>query len=313
MKVVLFCGGLGTRLKEYSETTPKPMVDVGGTPIMMHLMKYYAHHGHKDFILCLGYGAEQVKKYFLNYDECLANDFVYAQGGRHVEVSGSTIADWTITFVDTGLSSSIGQRLRAVRKHVDRDEMFMANYADGLTDLNLEHYLEFFREQKKTASFVSVRPRQSFHYVLATETGLVQSLQPIGLGDIQVNGGFFIFRPAVFDYIREDEDLVDAPFRRLIHAKELVTYRHSGFWICMDTLRDKRLLDSMHERGQAPWAVWAHDGAESQPGLDLQAVREAGQPMLLDRSHLVARRYMPERAVRPSPSLVVAAGARAND
>jgi glucose-1-phosphate cytidylyltransferase len=298
MKVVLFCGGLGTRLKEFSETTPKPMVDVGGTPILMHLMKYYAHFGHKDFILCLGYGAHHIKQYFLNYDECLANDFVYAQGGRHVEVSGSTISDWTITFVDTGLNSSIGQRLRAVQSHVGRDEVFMANYADGLSDLNLDHYLEFFRRQNRTASFVSVRPQQSFHYVLADEDGLVQSLQPIGLGSVQVNGGFFLFTPAIFDYIAEGEDLVEEPFRKLIQARQLITYRYDGFWVCMDTLRDKRRLDAMHERGNAPWAVWSRDG--SRPNVE-QTVRQSvsvGEPVLLDRSHLVARRYARQRVAQ---------------
>ncbi|MCC7176511.1 MAG: glucose-1-phosphate cytidylyltransferase [Bryobacterales bacterium] len=296
MKVVLFCGGMGTRLKEFSETTPKPMVDVGGTPILIHLMKYYAHYGHKEFILCLGYGANHIKQYFLNYDECLANDFTYAQGGRHVEVSGNTISDWTIKFVDTGLNASIGQRLRAVRKHVDSDEVFMANYADGLSDLDLDEYLEFFHRQNKTACFASVRPQQTFHYVVAGEDGLVQSLQPIGLGALQVNGGFFVFRPNIFDYIQEGEDLVEEPFQRLIAAKELVTYRYAGFWVCMDTLRDKRLLDSMHEKGQAPWAVWRGEKNEPAANRPVRTARGAAAPILLDRSHLVARHRTSKRA-----------------
>jgi glucose-1-phosphate cytidylyltransferase len=170
----------------------------------------------------------------------------------------------------------------------------MANYADGLSDLDLDAYMQFFLQQDRIASFVSVRPQQSFHYVLADEHGLVQSVQPIGLGSFYVNGGFFIFKQAIFDYIKEREDLVEEPFRRLIQAGELVTYRNSGFWVCMDTLRDKRLLDEMHAGGQAPWAVW--NGA----GKALSAQREAAlngrgsAAIVLDRSHLVARRRSPK-------------------
>ncbi len=154
MKVVLFCGGLGTRLKEFSETIPKPMVDIGYRPIMWHLMKYYSAFGHTDFILCLGYRGDMIKNYFLNYNECLSNDFVLSDGGRTVRLLGSDISEWTITFVDTGLNSNIGQRLMAVRKFVKDDEMFMANYTDGLTDLNLSEYLQYFRERRKIASFL---------------------------------------------------------------------------------------------------------------------------------------------------------------
>ncbi len=291
MKVVLFCGGMGTRLKEFSETIPKPMVDVGGTPIIMHLMKYYAHFGHKDFILCLGYGEKYIKRYFLSYDECLENDFTYVQSGRRIEICGTTISDWTITFVNTGMTTSIGQRLRAVRRHIGSDDVFMANYADGLSDLDLADYEAFFRRHGRTASFISVRPNQSFHYVVASEDGTVEAVHPIGLGDIFLNGGFFMFKRQVFDYIRDGEDLVEEPFQRMIRDGELVTYRHRGFWSCMDTLRDKRLLDELHERGDAPWAVWRNtlrSSGSSLPGGRLPAA--PGPPVLLDRSHLVASR-----------------------
>lgn len=291
MKVVLFCGGMGTRLKEFSETIPKPMVDVGGTPIIMHLMKYYAYYGHKDFILCLGYGEKYIKRYFLSYDECLENDFTYLQTGRRIEICGTTISDWTITFVNTGMTASIGQRLRAVRRHIGSDEVFMANYADGLSDLDLREYEAFFHSLGKTAGFISVRPHQSFHYVVANDDGLVQSVHPIGLGDIFLNGGFFIFKRQVFDYIREGEDLVEEPFQRMIRDGELVTYRHRGFWSCMDTLRDKRLLDELHERGDAPWAVWRNrlrNVGTTFPGGRLSVA--SSTPVLLDRSHLVASR-----------------------
>jgi glucose-1-phosphate cytidylyltransferase len=144
MKVVLFCGGLGTRLKEYSETVPKPMVEIGYRPLMWHLMRYYAHFGHKEFILCLGYKGDVIKKYFLEYNECLSNDFVYTRGGKGIQLYNNDIEDWSISFVDTGLQSNIGQRLMAVREYLAGDQVFLANYADGLTDLDLNLYLDHF-------------------------------------------------------------------------------------------------------------------------------------------------------------------------
>ena len=146
MKVVLFCGGLGTRMKEFSETIPKPMVDVGYRPIMWHLMRYYAHFGHKEFILCLGYGGDAIRNYFLNYNECLSNDFVMKDGGKTIQLYNHDITDWTITFVDTGLNSNIGQRLVKVRKYLRDDEYFMANYSDGISDLDLNAYIRKFKE-----------------------------------------------------------------------------------------------------------------------------------------------------------------------
>ncbi len=165
MKVVLFCGGLGTRLKEYSETIPKPMAEIGMRPIMWHLMKYYAHFGHNEFILCLGYRGDYIRDYFLHYNECLSNDFTLSDGGRTIQLYNRDIADWKITFADTGLNSNIGQRLVAVRKYLGDDPVFMANYTDGLSDLNLNQYVEFFNRQNKVASFLSVRPSATFHTV----------------------------------------------------------------------------------------------------------------------------------------------------
>ena len=164
MKVVLFCGGLGTRMKEFSETIPKPMVDIGYRPIIWHLMRYYAHFGHTEFILCLGYRGDIIKNYFLNYSECLSNDFVLSQGGREVKVYNNDIEDWRISFIDTGLHANIGQRLMAVRRYLEDDEIFMANYSDGLSDLDLPHYIEHFHKQNKVASFLCVQPSQSFHH-----------------------------------------------------------------------------------------------------------------------------------------------------
>jgi glucose-1-phosphate cytidylyltransferase len=256
MKVVLFCGGLGTRLREHSETIPKSMVNIGYRPIIWHLMKYYAHYGHKDFILCLGYRGDVIKQYFLDYDECLSNDFTLSEGGRAVELSSSDIDDWRITFVDTGLHANIGQRLKAVEAHVKNEPAFLANYSDGLSDLPLPDYLEAFRAHDKVASFVSVRPSQTFHVVSMAADGVVQDIRHIGQGDVWVNGGFFAFKREIFDYIKDGEELVDEPFQRLIRVEQLIAYRHHGFWACMDTLKDKQAFDDMNARDETPWALW---------------------------------------------------------
>src|SRR6201981_583598 len=158
MRVVLFCGGLGMRIREYSEAVPKPMVPIGDRPILWRVMKYYAHYGHKDFILCLGYKADVIKNYFRNYDECASNDFVLSAGRKHIELLNSDIDDWRITFVDTGLNANIGQRLKAVEKHLQNEEVFLANYTDGLCNVNLTQLIETFLRSKKLACFVSVKP-----------------------------------------------------------------------------------------------------------------------------------------------------------
>jgi glucose-1-phosphate cytidylyltransferase len=256
MKVVLFCGGLGTRLREYSETIPKPMVDIGYRPIIWHIMKYYAHFGHKEFILCLGHHGDYIKRYFLNYDECLSNDFVMSNGGKSIELQNLDISDWKITFVDTGLNSNIGQRLMAVEKYLGENDVFMANYSDGLCDLNLDTYIDYFYQKNKIACFLSVRPSQSLHYVEHDENNQVTNFVPIDQGNFMINGGFFIFKREIFDYINFGEELVIDPFQRLIAENQLVTYRNPGFWACMDTYKEKTMFDSMYARGEMPWAVW---------------------------------------------------------
>jgi glucose-1-phosphate cytidylyltransferase len=256
MKVVLFCGGLGTRLRDYSESIPKPMVPIGYRPILWHVMKYYAHYGHKEFILCLGYKADAVKNYFLKYDECVSNDFILDGRTGQPTLLSSDIHDWKITFCDTGVHSNIGMRLKAVQKHLEGEEMFLANYSDGLTDLHLPTYLDFFRKSGKTASFLCVKPTSSFHVVELGEAGQVKDIQDLSLSGISINGGFFAFRPAIFDHLKEGEELVHQPFQRMIGKGELIAYRHPGFWACMDTFKDKQLLDDLYSRGDAPWEPW---------------------------------------------------------
>lgn len=224
-------------------------------------MRYYAHYGHKEFILCLGYRGDLIKKYFLNYAEWMTNDFVLTNGGRDVSLFSSDIGDWTITFVDTGLQANIGQRLKMVREYLNDEPVFMANYSDGLTNLHLPDHLDHFNEHDKVASFLSVRPSQTFHVVSMESDSLVKNISPVQQSDLWVNGGFFILKKEIFDFMREGEELVLEPFQRLITAKQLIAYRYDGFWAGMDTFKEKQMFDDMYARGETPWAVWrgAHD------------------------------------------------------
>lgn len=256
MKVVLFCGGLGTRLREYSETIPKPLVNIGYRPIMWNLMRYYAHYGHKDFILCLGYRGDMIKDFFLNYNECVSNDFVLTNGGKDVELLNSDMDDWRITFVETGMQSNIGQRLFAVKEHVKDEEYFLANYSDGLSNLPLDRYLDRYFSTNTTAGFVNVHTQHSFHAVHADDNGMVDQIGTMNGADLLVNGGFFVMKNNIFDYINDGEELVEEPFQRLITERQLFGYEYHGFWQSMDTFKDKITFDEMNAKGDRPWEVW---------------------------------------------------------
>jgi glucose-1-phosphate cytidylyltransferase len=261
MKVVLFCGGLGTRLREHSETIPKPLVQIGYRPILWHLMRYYAHFGHKDFILCLGYRGDLIKNYFLTYDECLSNDFVFAEGGRKVTPMKSDIDDWRITFVDTGLSSNIGERLNAVKPLLKGEDAFLANYADGLSSLPLNDYIRSVQAQDVVAGMVAVRTQHSFHAIKTQADGMVQSISELSAENIWINGGFFYLRNTIFDYLNAGEELVEQPFQRLVAQQKLFAHVHHGYWAAMDTLKDKMGFDSLYARGAAPWEIWKASNA----------------------------------------------------
>jgi glucose-1-phosphate cytidylyltransferase len=261
VKVVLFCGGLGVRLREYAESVPKPMILIGDRPILWHIMKYYAHFGHDDFVLCLGYRADAVKEYFLNYSEAVSNDFVLSNGGRHVRMLSSDIDDWRITFADTGMSSNIGQRLMAVRKYVAEEDTFLASYGDCLTDAPLGSLIADFNRSNMVASFLGVRPTYPVHLVIQRRNGVVSQFQNVSTSGLRINGGYFIFRQSIFDYMCEGDELVVQPFQRLIERGLLKTYPHDGFWAPMDTLWERQDLEALAESGRPPWAVWQRDEA----------------------------------------------------
>jgi glucose-1-phosphate cytidylyltransferase len=261
MKVVLFCGGLGLRIQDASTRVPKPLIPVGDQPILLELMRYYAYYRHTDFILCLGNGAQAFKEYFLNYNEAMQNDFVLADGGRQVEVLKRDMDNWRITFVDTGRRSNIGERLRLVRGHLEAEEYFLANYGDQLSDAPLESRIARLRTEDKVASILCVKPTLSAHSIEIGDDGLVSDVGSLGDGSVWINGGYHIFRHDIFDYLREGEELVEEPFRRLIAGQQLIADRFDGFWAPMDTLKDKERLDVLAETELPPWAVWLKDGA----------------------------------------------------
>lgn len=255
MKVVLFCGGEGMRLREHSGPTPKPMVCIGYRPILWHLMKYYAHYGHTDFILCLGHGADEIKRYFVDYDETVSNDFVLT-GGKDVELLRSDIDDWRITFVDTGLDACVGERLLAVRPFLEDDEWFLANYADGVSDTPLDDMIAFAQESGKAATFLGARPNYTSHVIQTTDDGTVTAVAHVTEIGLRINGGFFVMNRRFFDYIQPGEDLLGPPAHRLVADGQLGSYDYEGFWACMDTFKEKRMLEDIHRLGEAPWEVW---------------------------------------------------------
>jgi len=257
VKVVIFCGGQGLRLKEYSDAVPKPMAPIGLRPVLWHVMRYYAHFGHSEFVLCLGYKAEVIKNYFLNYSEALSNDFILSDGARSVELLNSDIAQWRITFADTGPNTVIGQRLLAVQGYLDRaDDVFLAAYGDCVTDAPLNQMVDDFRQRDVVAAFIRVRPSYTFHVVETEADGRVASIQPVRDADIWINGGYFILRREIFDHLHPGEDLVEGPFRRLAAEGRLISYRHDGFWMPMDTLKEMQELERLYQTGAPPWALW---------------------------------------------------------
>ena len=255
MKVVIFCGGLGMRLREYSESIPKPMVQIGGRPILWHIMKIYAHYGYNDFVICLGDKGEMIRDYFLSY-ETQNRDFTVTLGSGKVVVLGNHTEDgWQVTLAETGGKTMTGGRLKRIEKYIGLST-FMATYGDGVADIDLEALVDLHRQQKVLATVTSVRPPGRFGS-LVTDENRVISFREKPEGNSWINGGFFVLSPSVIDYIDGDNTVWEGePLERLAKEGQLATYKHEGFWQPMDTLRDKNHLETLWSSGTAPWKVW---------------------------------------------------------
>ena len=270
MKVVLFCGGKGVRLAD-PHGTPKPLVMVRDRPLIWHLMKYYAHYGHKDFILCLGHGADKFKDYFLHSNHCMSNSV--RSGGKRFVTAASRGADrWRVTLVETGLESNLGARLTAVRPFLEGEENFLANYADGLTDCPLPQLEQRHTASEAVATFMAARPPVSFHFVQTKASGAVAGIHSIEKADLWVNAGFFVLNREIFDHLRPGEELVEQPFQRLILRGLLQAVRHRGFWQPVDTQKDLQTVTGWALAGIAPWEIWRTSSAPAarNPANDLR-------------------------------------------
>lgn len=256
MKVVLFCGGLGMRMRDGVTSSPKPMAMIGERPMLWHVMRYYAYFGHTDFVLCLGYGASSVKDFFLNYDETRSNDFILEGNARKVELFKTDIADWRITFVDTGLHSPIGERLRRARRFVEDEPIFLANYADVFTNAPLPDMIARLEASEAIATLLAVPMQSSHHVVDVGEDGLITRVTPVRDLLQWENGGYFALRPEIFAHLREGEDFVEDTLIRLVQQRRVLAYTYKGYWSPADTVKERALLEEMYERGNCPWMIW---------------------------------------------------------
>jgi glucose-1-phosphate cytidylyltransferase len=260
MKVVILCGGFGTRLREETEVKPKPMVEIGGKPILWHIMKTYAHHGFRDFVLCLGYKGEVIKRFFTEYD-LLANDLTVTlgAGGTSVEVHrGENDHDWRVTLADTGTNAKTGARVKRAQRYVDSD-LFLLTYGDGVTDLDIRRLVEFQRSHGRIGTVTGVVPPSRYGELSIQGDRILAFREKPAEAGSSINGGYFVFTRSFFDYLSDQDDCVleREPLERLAKDGELMVYTHRGFWQCMDTFRDLEFLKGLWERGDAPWKVWA--------------------------------------------------------
>ncbi len=254
MKVVILCGGKGTRFREYPEEIPKPLAPVGGKPMLWHLMKIYSNYGYKDFILCLGYKGDMIKKYFIE-EEWRASDFTMNLKNRQKQtLTTGEEEDWNITFADTGLETNTGGRLKKIEKYIPEGEEFFATYGDGLANVNINELLEFHRKKGKTATITCLRPYSQFG-IVEIDDSTVTSFKEKPKLDYWINGGFFVFKKEIFSHISDNDALEKKPFEALAAKKEIAAYKFDGFWQCMDTFKDYQSFNELWEKG-APWKVW---------------------------------------------------------
>ncbi|HUP70992.1 MAG TPA: glucose-1-phosphate cytidylyltransferase [Acidimicrobiales bacterium] len=257
MKAVILAGGLGTRLREETEFKPKPMVEVGGRPVLWHVMKIFAHHGITDFVICIGYRGDVIKEYFLNY-EAWNNDFTITLGRSHEMIfhDQHLESDWRVTVAETGAETETGGRVKMVERYLADDERFMVTYGDGVADVDVTRLLRFHEEHGRTATITAVRPLSRFGSVDLLTDGVVEQFREKPQLDDWVSAGFFVFERGIFDYLSVDTVLEKEPLESLAKESELVAYQHDGFWQPMDTYRESKLLNDLWSTGSAPWKVW---------------------------------------------------------
>jgi len=258
MKVVILCGGLGTRLREETEYRPKPMVPVGGRPVLWHIMKYYAHHGHRDFILCLGYKGDVIKDYFRNY--LWHTSDVTLRLGRNPQIRYHNTheeEDWTGTLLETGQATQTGGRLRRALAHV-QDDTFLFTYGDGLTDSDIHGSIAFHRAHGAVATITAVKPSGRVGELAMDGQTITAFKEKPEQENAYINGGCFVCEPTIFEVLNDGQDLVfeEEPLRALVKKRQLSVFEHNGFWQCMDTYRDWQLLDGLWNQGRAPWKTW---------------------------------------------------------
>lgn len=255
MKVVILCGGQGTRLREETEFRPKPMVEIGGRPMLWHIMKHYSSYGFRDFILCLGYKGDMIRHYFLNYKTMSRSFSIHIGSGEVVTQDGSLEEDsWTVTLAETGADTMTGGRIRRIEPFVRDDERFLATYGDGLSTVNLHELIETHLQSNAVATLTGVRPAGRFGELVCNGSAVTSFNEKPDANDALINGGFFVFNRDIFSYLNGDADILErSPFQVLAATGKLSVYRHQGFWQCMDTLRDVESLRLMWDSGTAPW------------------------------------------------------------
>jgi len=253
MKTVLLCGGLGTRLYEETQVKPKPMVEIGGHPMLWHIMKLYARHGFNDFTLALGYKGGVIKDYFLSYHARQSDMTVNLKSGQ-IEYSNPTAEDWRVSLIDTGANTMTGGRLLRLKSHLQDGGTFLLTYGDGVADVNISALLEFHRRHGRLATVTAVRPSARFGGMHIGDGQVLDFKEKPQTGEGWINGGFFVFEPAIFDYIADDATMLEqSPIENLVSDKQLMAYEHKGYWQCMDTIRDRDALQALWDSGRAPW------------------------------------------------------------
>ena len=255
MKVAVLAGGFGTRLAEETEIRPKPMVEIGGKPILWHIMKIYAHYGYKDFVIALGYKGEYIKKYMVDYCSLTSNLTVNLKNGEIVTHEGDNL-DWTVQLIDTGLKTQTGGRIKRLAPYID-NQTFMLTWGDGVADIDLNKLLAFHRSHGKLATLTAVRPPARYGHLEIDGNRITEFSEKPQTREGWINGAFFVLEPGVFDYIKDDSTQWEKePLENLANDDQLMAYKHTSFWQCMDTLREKYIMETYWNSGNAPWRIW---------------------------------------------------------